>query len=171
MDIILATESDIRKPEAQWTRQKFVFSRSDSIQKLLEEKALDIIYLKESPYKFDELVNEFWYIAVVATTKVMRNDMLISLHLALELYRKCLELGMWLRDKETGKYIHRTGSVRNDLPAKMNIRLDEISRESVLSLIERSGEEFDKLASEWSSDYQNHIPIFKKLIQMAQDDL
>jgi len=171
MDIILATESDIRKQEAQWTKQRVVFLRSDSIRKLLEEKTLDIIYPKENPYTFDSLVNEFWYIAVVATTKVMRNDMLISLHLALELYRKCLELGMWLRDRETGIHIHRTGSVRNDLPAKINIKLEEISRENILSLIEHTGEEFDTLASEWSPDYQKHIPTFKKLIQMAQEDL
>lgn len=171
MDLIFVEESAIKKPDAKWTKQRFVFSRSDEIKKLLEEKPLEIIYPEESPYEFEELVNEFWYEAVVATTKVLRYDLLVSLHLGLELYRKCLELGMWLRDREVGTHVHRTGGTRNELPSNMNIQLEGATKEDILSLIEQCGREFDKLSLEWSAESNKHFPIFEKLLRMAREDL
>lgn len=171
IDLVINTKSKIINEEPFWTKQKFVFSNSDEIKKILEEKALTTIANNPNSYDLVKLANEYWYISFTAVTKLIRNDLLISLHLALELYRICLILGMWLRDKEAGTYIHRTGGVRNNVLEKMNIKLEEMTKEGILNLIEQCGEEFDKLALEWSPDYNPHSPLFKKVLTEARKDL
>ncbi len=171
MDIVIRTRSQVTKGQPFWTKQKFVFSNSEEIKKILEEKP--ITYTPQDPltYNFEGLVEEYWYISFVAITKLIRNDLLISLHLTLELYKKCLELGMWFRDREVGSNIHRTGGVRNDLIEQMNIQFQGSSKMDIIMLIEQCGKEFDKLALEWSPDYKTQFPTFEKALASAKNDL
>ncbi len=170
IDFVITTESTALKGIKVLTRQKVLLSNNETISKLLNEAPLSV---SQNPtnYPFDKLIEDYWYTSFVAVTKLIRNDLLISLHLALELYRKCLELGMWLRDRESGTNIHRIGGIRNELVEKMNIRLNGTSKKDILELISQSGKEFDKLAKEWSSDYKEHFPTFENLLHLAQEDL
>lgn len=171
IDFVISTKSKIIEAKPFWTKQKFIFSNSDEIKQVLDEKALATIPDNPNDYDLEKLTNEYWYISYTVITKVIRKDLLIALHLAIELYRLCLVLGMWLRDKETGTYIHRTGGVKNDLLKKMNVKLEEISGNGILSLVEQCGREFDKLSLEWSPDYDPHLPVFEKLLTEARKDL
>lgn len=171
IDLVITTKSRIIGSKPFWTKQKFVFSNSEEIKQILEEKALITTPDNPNDYDLEKLANEFWYISFTVVSKVIRNDLLIALHLALDLYRLCLVLSMWLRDKETGTYIHRTGGIRNDTIEKMNIRLEKITEKGILTLVEQCGREFDKLALAWSPDYAPHFPIFERLVNTARKDL
>jgi hypothetical protein len=61
------------------------------------------------------ITNDFKFDAFLATSKVARHDHLIGLHLILELERKCLVLGMMLRDREAGATHHRQGGPFNEV--------------------------------------------------------
>jgi hypothetical protein len=52
-------------------------------------------------------------IAALAAAKLGRGELLISLHLTLELMRACLVQAMLLRDRDVGTTIHRFGSERD----------------------------------------------------------
>jgi len=169
IDFVLTTKSKAENELQYLTKQKVIFSKDEAITKLLEEAPISLS--NNTDYQFDNLIEEYWYISFVAVAKLIRQDLLISLHLTLELYRKCLELGMWLRDRETGTNIHRIGGVRNDLIEKMNIKLQGGSKKEILSLIEQCGREFDALALEWKPNYKEHFPTFKKLLGLAREDI
>lgn len=172
MDLVITTESAVKDRSPFWVKQKLVFSRSETISSILEERALEIVRPNVwRPYDLEPLVNEFWFVSFVAVTKVVRDDLLIALHLALDLYRDCLLLGMWLRDKETGTHMHRTGGTGADVAKRLDIRLGEISKENILSLIKQCGGEFDKLALQWSPGYVPRLPAFEKVLTLARKDL
>ena len=168
---MITTRSKIIQEKPFWTKQKLVFSNSDEISQILEEKALTTILDNTNDYDLEKLINEYWYISFTAVTKVMRNDLLIALHLSLDLFRLCLVLTMWLRDKESGTYIHRTGGIRNETIEKMDIQLDNITGQGILTLIEQCGKEFDTLALEWSSEYTLRYPVFKKVLTKARENI
>lgn len=65
-------------------------------------------YKKMSGKELDSFQNAFWHKAIIAITKVMRNDFLIAFHLTLDLARDCLILKMNQRDEYAGTKIHRT---------------------------------------------------------------
>ncbi|RJP47492.1 MAG: hypothetical protein C4584_00365 [Armatimonadetes bacterium] len=171
IDLILLTKSRMLRKKPFWTKQVFVFTNSTEVKQFLEDNALKTELDNLNVYDLDKLANDFWFLAFTAVSKVVRNDLLIALHLALDLYRNCLLLGMWLRDKETGTYIHRIGGVRNDLVEKMDIKITDLSKEGILNLIENCGKEFDKLAKEWSPNYEAYAPLFKTAIDQAKKDL
>ncbi|HUD45034.1 MAG TPA: aminoglycoside 6-adenylyltransferase [Patescibacteria group bacterium] len=169
IDLVIATRSNAEHELKFITRQKIIFSKNESVTKLLNDAPLSLPY--KSSYQFEQLVNDFWYWSFVAVTRTVRNDLLASLSLALELYRKCLSLCMWLRDRETGTDIHRIGGVKNELLEKMNIQLNGTSKKDIIALVEQCGKEFDKLAFEWNPEYKKHFPIFEKLLILAEEDL
>ncbi len=171
IDLVITTKSKILEMEPFWTKQLFVFSKSDEIKQILEEKALTKVPDNSSTYDIEKLANEYWYISFTVVIKIIRNDLLIALHLALELYRLCLVLGMWLRDSDTGTSVHRTGGVRNEIIENMDIKLEKMTKERILSLVEQCGKEFDKLALEWSPNYAPKLPTFERLLVEAKKDL
>ena len=146
LDFVICTETQAVHELKVLTRQKVVFSKKESITELLANAPVSLGFYEEFP--FTNLFEDFWYVSFVAVSKLVRNDLLISLHQSLELYRECLELGMWLRDREIKTNIHRVGGHRNDLVEKMNIQLTGLSKKDILSIIEQCGREFDKLAKE-----------------------
>ena len=169
LDFVICTEIQAVHELKVLTRQKIVFSKKESITELLINAPVNLGFYEEFP--FTNLFEDFWYVSFVAVSKLIRNDMLISLHLALELYRKCLELGMWMRDRETKTNIHRVGGHRNELVENMSIQLQGSSKADIVELIEQCGREFDKLAKEWSVDYKEHFSTFEKLLTLAKEDI
>ncbi len=172
IDLVISTRSKLIAGKPFWTKQKFVFSNSPEAKQIMQEKALPSIPDNPNDYDLKKLSDQFWFISFVVVTKVIRNDLLIALHLALDLYRNCLLLGMWQRDRETGTYIHRTGGAKNTLLVKeMDIKIEDLSKKGVLLLVEKCRQEFDKLALEWDPDYTPHLPIFKKVLEMAEEEI
>jgi hypothetical protein len=85
------------------------FSRSRATIRALSREALQKTASGFPAESFEQMSSGFWFKAVVAVTKVVRNDLLIALHLTLELLQECCVLGMMLRDRATGISYHRTG--------------------------------------------------------------
>jgi hypothetical protein len=83
--------------------------------------------------------------------KVVRNDLLIALHLAQELIRDCSVLGMMLRDRATGTNIHKHGGIGNQIVAQLEVTQKPFTPVGILDSIRESNEVFENLACEWSS--------------------
>lgn len=171
IDFVVATKSAIISAKPFWPKQKLIISNSDSVAKKLETFTADTFEINEKDYDLSKFSDEFWFKLFVATTKLMRNDLLISLHLCLDLYMQCLVLAMWIRDRQTGTNIHRTGSVGNELIEKMNLIIDDLSKPSILELIGRCGEEFEKLCLAWDPNFKTTYPKFKHLLDTARDEI
>jgi hypothetical protein len=62
---------------------------------------------------------EFRFISVQAVGKLVRNDLLIGAHLALELERMVLVVAMLLRDRDLGTTVHRHGGLHNEVAERI----------------------------------------------------
>jgi hypothetical protein len=99
-------------------------------------------------------VNSFWFKGMLAVTKVVRNDLLIALHLALEMVQDCCVLGMLLRDRLEGTAHHRHGGVGNETVSQLAPTRQPYTASGILDSLEQSSLAFDRLAAQWSDDYQ-----------------
>ena len=95
-----------------------------------------------------EIADAFWYKAAIAIAKIMRSDLLVGLHLALDLSRDCLVLQMHRRDRLKGTSIHRYGGGGNDIVARLLPQSYCASPVGILELIRHSIHVFDELAVE-----------------------
>ena len=100
--------------------------------------------------------HRFWFKSMVAGYKVVRHDLLIALHLALDLVRDCCVLGMLLRDRAEHTDHHREGGVGNQIVDLLKTTQQPYTASGILDMIEQSSILFDQLASEWSEAYQAH---------------
>jgi hypothetical protein len=121
--------------------------------------------------QFLEIVRNFRFKSMLAVYKVVRNDLLIALHLALDLIRDCSVLGMMLRDRATGTNIHKYGGMGNEVIAQLEITQKPFTSIGILDSILESNEVFEKLASEWSSDYQENRHLLLHWIAKAKVEL
>lgn len=159
LDVVITTLSRLEQL-AEWPRNPFwqgvrlLFSRSLSITRLLSQTWPAVPPTFLSPAEFDDLVNQFWFKAMLASYKVVRNDCLVALHLALDLTRDCCVVGMILRDRATGTHTHRDGGMGNPLAARLGHVASADTPLGILDLIERSAIQFDQLAAEWSGTYR-----------------
>jgi hypothetical protein len=122
-----------------------------------------------SDVEIERLADQFWFKAAVAITKVVRNDLLIGFHLALDLTRDCLVLQMLRRDREKGTQVHRIGGCGNELVDRFFGEDQECSPLRILNLITQSCETFDELASRLSSSYTPRGPFLLSVIGSARD--
>jgi hypothetical protein len=118
--------------------------------------------------EIEHMADHFWFKAAVAIAKVARNDLLIGLHLALDLARDCLVLQMIRRDQVMGTNIHHTGGWGNELVERFSWDGQECSPVKILDLITRICETFDKLALELSSSYHLRGPLLFPTIERAR---
>lgn len=102
------------------------------------------------------MMNRFWFKAVIASYKVVRQDFLIALHLALDLVRDCCVLGMQLRDRAEQTDHHRKGGLGNQIVDQLKATQQPYTPAGILNIIEQSAVQFDELASQWSDAYQPH---------------
>jgi hypothetical protein len=176
IDFVITTEGqlvDIRKwPTIPFqTGIKILFSRSN----LVDEISAQAYPPQELPPvtqdQFLELVRNFRFKSMLAVYKVVRNDLLIALHLTQDLVRDCSVLGMLLRDRATGTNIHKHGGVGNQLVAQLEITQKPFTPVGVLESIQASNEIFDKLAREWSSSYQENRQPLLAWIEKAKAEL
>ena len=136
-----------------WEGVRLLFSRSGEITARLS-RGWPPQPTFPSASRFEETVNHFWFKAMLAGYKVVRDDRLIALHLALDLVRDCCVVGMMLRDRFEGTSIHREGGIGNQVVADLESTCSGYTSNGILDIIEQSAVQFDRLASEWSSAYQ-----------------
>ena len=107
VDFAIMTESALARIQdwpsiSFWEASHILFSRSALIDRVLSERLARPQPPLISPDQFQSLANDFWFKAMLAVLKVVRNDLLIALHLSLDLVRDCCVLGMLLRDRAEG---------------------------------------------------------------------
>ncbi len=100
---------------------------------------------------------------------MVRNDLLIGFHLALDLTRDTLVLQMMRRDQKKGTRIHRVGGWGHDIVDCFSWNASARAPLAILDLIARSGEAFDALASRLSSTYVERGPLLLPVIESARD--
>jgi hypothetical protein len=168
-DIVITTPSKLdRLAEWQhipfWQGVRLLFSRSPQITQLLSQTWPSPKPTFPLQPEFDEMVNHFWFKAMLASYKVIRDDRLIALHLALDLVRDCCVLGMMLRDRAKGTNIHREGGIGNSVVAKLENTCSTYTVTGILDIIEQSSIQFDQLAAQWSDAYrERRYPLIEWL--------
>lgn len=120
---------------------------------------------------FRIMVDKFWFKGTLAVYKVARNDLLIALHLALDMVRDCCVLAMMLRDREEGVSHHKTGGVGNEYVSKLSSSEQPYTARGILAMIESCGETFDDLASAWSDQYLAKRYPLLEMIALARKEI
>jgi hypothetical protein len=150
---------------------RLLFSRLPELEGALSKEPPLIATERDPDAQFLAVSNDFWFKSTLAVTKVVRNDLLIALHLALDLMRDCLVLRMMLRDRAEGTCHHRTGGDGNELVAQMNAQLSNFSTAGILTMIEAASQKYEELAKEWSPGYEAKRGPLSGLIRQAHEHL
>ena len=145
-----------------------IFSRSKVIDEITTRKHLPPEPPTVPEEQFLELVRNFRFKSMLAVYKVVRNDLLIALHLAQDLICDCCVLEMMLRDRATGTNIHKHGGIGNQFVAQLEVTQKPFTSVGILESIKESNKVFEKLASEWSSDYQENRKPLMDWIEQAK---
>lgn len=165
IDITIATESAL-KQIAQWTSVPFwngitpVFSRSQDVSRLLEKS-----YPKSTPnpmsdMEFENMVNAFWFKSYIALKKIARNDLLIAMHLVLELIQESCVIEMMIRDKNAGTNIHKDGGEGNEFINNLQVLPRSLSKKDLVESVRKNCDLFDALCSQWSAKHIKKMPTF-----------
>lgn len=176
IDFGIMIESSFRQI-AEWDYNPFgagfraLFSRSLLVNAALEQKAVRPQTPLVAADQFQTMANHFWFTGVLSVNKVMRNDLLIGLHLALDMERDCLVLGMLLRDRAEGTNHHRVGGPYNHVVDRLNTTRRLYTPTGILDIVEQSSIVFDELASQWSGTYQERRHPLLEWIEYARRQL
>lgn len=147
---------------------KVIFSKINNIDSIISQIPRNSELMKFSDDDFNDKVNNFWFKATIAVYKVVRNDLLIASHLALDLIRKCLVLKMKLRDRSKGCTFHRTGD-GNGFVSDLNSENIILTRSGILEIIENCSIQFDSLAGEVNVKYKEKRYHLIEWINHARD--
>lgn len=150
---------------------KVIFSRSKIVDEVAAQHYSQAELHTITQEQFLELVRDFRFKSMLAVYKVVRNDLLIALHLAEDLVRDCCVLGMLLRDRTTGTNFHKDGGVGNELVKHLEATQKPFTSCGILDSIEKSNEVFEKLACEWSGQYQEARQPLLDWIEQAKAEL
>src|SRR5207302_5166411 len=143
IDFVITTESALEWVE-EWPRVSFwkgvrlVFSRSSRVDAVLARTFPRPPPGLMTEDAFQTMVNSFWFKGMLALTKVMRDDRLIALHLALEMVQDCCVLGMLLRDRAEGTDHHRHGGSGNEVAALLEATRHPHTVAGLLDTLERA---------------------------------
>lgn len=172
-DLTFIAESTLQNPSL-WDRNPFhpsyavVWSKLPDLETRIASLPVPTEYQDASREEIERRVDEFWFKAALAIVKVVRNDLLIGLHLALDLARDSLVLQMTRRDREKRTTIHRIGGWGNEFVARFFWNGEEGSGEGILKLIRLSCEIFDELASELLPSYDQRGQLLFQSIESAK---
>lgn len=167
LDVIILPESALAAAE-HWDFNPFccgarpLFSRSPALDTALERSTMPAVDKPLPPERLAGISQDFWFKAMLAAHKVARNDLLVALHLSLDLIRDCCVLGMMLRDRQASTDHHRDGSAAQPFVDELTITDHPYTARGILNSIEQSGTIFDALASRLSEGYQpNRSPLLR----------
>lgn len=118
--------------------------------------------------ELDRIQEEFWFKAMIAIAKAVRNDLLVALHLALDLVRDCLVLQMLLRDRTERTTIHRKGGWGNEIVGDLCTGCRQYSSEEILQIVETACTCFDDLAGSLSESYRPRAAQLIPAVKRAQ---
>ena len=159
LDVIVLPESALPAVE-DWDFNPFcygarpLFSRSPALDSVLEHTSAPAAFDSQPAERLAEMSQHFWFKAMLAAHKVARNDLLVALHLSLDLIRDCCVLGMMLRDRQAGTDHHRDGRAAHPFVAELAVTDHPYTAPGLLNSIAQSGITFDRLASRLSEGYQ-----------------
>jgi len=148
-----------------------LWSRMPRLQELLASVRPQAAIAAYDSDQIDRLAEVFWFKATIAISKVVRNDLLVALHLALDLARDCLLLQMILRDRALGTNVHRTGGFGNEICPKLRVRAQANFGLEALKMIRTYGPLFDSLASQLSPNYERRHDKLLAALERAEAHL
>ena len=175
-DFIIVTEQSLERVD-DWTSNpliygvRLLFSRSTMLDRALSKEFPSPVHKDFSNEQFIKLVNDFRFKGMMAVTKAARNELLIAVHLSLDMIRDCLLLGMVLRDRETGANHHRDGINGNHFVTELRQTQQPYTVEGVLASIEQSAITFDSLALRWDDSYIDQRNPLLDFIAMVRYNL
>jgi hypothetical protein len=163
LDIVITDETGLcwihKWPSVPfWRERRVLFSRSRQVDRILQSTFDPPTEPLIAPDQFQSMVNEFWFKAVVAVNKVMRNDLLAAIHLCRDLDQECLVLGMLLRDRELVQ--GREGVDWNYVASELSTGQRYDTATEILNALERGAIAFDQLAGQWSPRYRSRQKLF-----------
>ena len=173
LDCVITTEAALTQltewPQAAfWQGAQPLFSRSVVVTEILARQHTQPQPAAFSVEQFQQLQQRFWFNGVVATTKVVRGDPLIALHLALDMVRDCCVLAMLLRDRATGTIIHRESVLGEAFVAQLASVNQPFTARGILTMLEQTILAFDNLAGQWSPGDEAHGQPLLQAIARAQ---
>lgn len=148
-----------------------LFSRSTAIDQIVHQPFVQHPASPTTEEQFLELVRSFRFKSMLAVYKVVRNDLLIALHLAHDLVRDCCVLAMIIRDRAAGTNIHRQGGIGNQVVLQLEGTQQPFTSTGILDSIKASHEVFETLALEWSSSYHEDRQLLFSWIEKAKAEL
>lgn len=176
IDIIFTTEAALAQVEI-WSRNPIqagmltLFSRSPVVDEVAGQFYTPKPPRKYPPEKFEALVRGMRFKSMMSTYKVVRGDLLIALHLALDLVRDTCVIAFLLRDRAEGTDFHKDGSTVERYIQELQTLAAPFSASGILDIIERSNKIFTKLAHEWNPAYKtNPLPILD-WIELAREEI
>jgi hypothetical protein len=173
LDFLITTEPALENIEewpsiAFWRATRVLFSRSPRVDQVLARTFAPPQPGLMTAEQFQEVVNGFWFKGMLAVTKVMRADLLIALHLALEMVQDCCVLGMLLRDRAEGTAHHRHGGMGNDVVMQLEATRHPYTAAGILDCLEQAAITFDDLAARWSSAYTPQRQPLCRWVELAR---
>jgi len=164
-DVIIMAESRLvrvrERPEMLVLRRaRILFSRLPDLDALLALTADTYLPKRMPAEQFDVLVNAFWFKGMVAVGKVKRGDLLVALHLSLDLIRDCLLVGMLLRDRADDQW--------KMVIDQLHSTIQPYTPLGILDSLEQSALAFDYLAAVWSPNYRPRAALFRAWIERTR---
>lgn len=122
-----------------------------------------------SSHPTNDSFRSFWLGAESGVRKVVRGDLLIASHLALDLVRRCLEREMQLRDIAAGTRHHPHGQP-SDAAAleRAQAMLHALSTDGVLDTIADAAARYDELCAALDSSHTPHAAPLLAAIRRAR---
>lgn len=148
-----------------WNGAKVIFSRSEPISAKLAATYASPEN-KFSHKDFAAMANDFWFKAVLAVTKIARDDRLIAAHLVLDCLRDVMVLAMVERDRSTGTSIHRSGGMGNVFVEQLP-PVNNFSAASLLGVLEQTAYQFETISHRLYPDYVSPRQKLAALIRRA----
>lgn len=173
VDILITTEIKLVHVD-QWSSVPFtsgarvLLSRSQTIEEVANRTYPPKEFTPAGSAQFEELVRDFRFKSMLAVYKVVRQDLLIGLHLAQDLVRDCCVLAMMLRDRAAGTNIHSQGGIWNQTITQWEGTQQPFNSLGILASIKASNEVFEKLALEWSPEYRERRQLWFDWIEKAK---
>lgn len=164
---VLKTAATLRSNPFGGNR-RIVWSRLPKLNCLIASIPPPAPFVDPSGAQLRKIAEDFWFKAAIAIAKAARRDLLVALHLALDLQRDCLLLQMLLRDRRLGTNVHRFGGWGDDIVAELMPRRRRKGSQQVLDVIERACACFDALSGRISPDYAARTPKFKDAMERAR---
>lgn len=173
LDVVIVEEPTIADIE-HWrdhplrSPRHVIFSRSPAVDRAVRDVFDPVGTRPLDDAGFERMVNNFWFAAQLAAHKAVRGDLLIALHLQLEMLQDCCVLAMLVRDRAAGTRYHRHGGAGNDFVARLEAARRPHTAAGIIDAIEQAALAFDGLAREWSPSYQPRSPRFAAYLAQAR---